>query len=108
MTSHHGMPITPSELRAVVKLAGITQADAAARCHAAPRTMREWLAGSRRMPLAASELLMLSLVWPAADRQMAADAKIVRRWVRPEFAALLISISDQAANSNPPITRSRP
>ena len=85
-------PITPAELRQVIDEAAITQADAAARCHAAERTMRDWLSGARRMPLSASECLMLSLMWPGPSGCIAPHGPTLRRWVRPEFAAVLMAI----------------
>lgn len=84
-------PISPAELRALIERAGITQAAAAERCHASDRRMRSWLAGEAQMPIAASEILALSLMWPGLGRLVTPDVPTLERWVRPQFAGLLLS-----------------
>ena len=85
-------PISPEELRDLIESACITQAEAARRCHASDRTMRQWLAGDRTMPLAASETLALSLMWPGATRRVVPSLSLVERWLRPQFAGLILSL----------------
>jgi hypothetical protein len=89
-------PVTPAELRALIEAAGITQSDAAARCHATEKTMRNWLAepgtpAHRKMPLTASEVLALSLIWPGESRRVQPTLALVERWLRPQFAGLIVS-----------------
>lgn len=98
MTNHPGrapgwsiQPIAPHELRALIERAGISQAEAARRCHAKLRTMQQWLAGDRAMPLTASETLALSLMWPGESRVVQPDLRLVERWLRPQFAGLILS-----------------
>lgn len=99
MTNHPGRaargwdlhPISPEELRDLIEAAGITQAEAARRCHASERTMRQWLAGDRAMPLTASEGLALSLMWPGSTRLVQPDLMLAERWLRPQFAGLILS-----------------
>jgi hypothetical protein len=79
-------------LRDLIEAAAITQLDAARRCHASERTMRQWLAGDRRMPLAASECLALSLMWPGQSRRLQPSIALVERWLRPQFAGLVVSM----------------
>ncbi len=45
-----GMPMTATQLRAALKRLGLSQVAAAARLGVAPRTMRYWVAGERRIP----------------------------------------------------------
>jgi hypothetical protein len=54
--------MTPAELRDVIARAGITQARAAELAGVAERTMRQYLAGDRAIPLSASGLLCLSCI----------------------------------------------
>lgn len=54
--------LTPAQLADTLRRAQITQARAAALCGCALRTMQQWLAGDRAMPLSASMLLMAQLV----------------------------------------------
>jgi hypothetical protein len=89
-------PVTPAELRALIEAAAITQADAARRCYASDRTMRQWLAepgtpAHRHMPLTASETLALSLMWPGESRRVQPTLALVERWLRPQFAGLIVS-----------------
>jgi DNA-binding transcriptional regulator YiaG len=86
-------PIRPDELREALDRAGLTQAQAAARCHVAVRTMRQWLQGRSAMPLAASELLMLSMAWPPGTSTIKPHVSTLRRWLRPEFVEAIISHS---------------
>ena len=44
------MPMTAKQLRSALKGLGLTQVAAAARLGIAPRTMRYWVAGERRIP----------------------------------------------------------
>jgi len=44
------MPMTATQLRAALKRLGLSQVAAAARLGVAPRTMRYWVAGERRIP----------------------------------------------------------
>ena len=44
------MPMTAKQLRAALKHLDLTQVGAAARLGVAPRTMRYWVAGERRIP----------------------------------------------------------
>lgn len=90
-------PITPPELAALLKRADIKPPEAARRCNASIRSMGQWLAkpgtsGHRRMPLAASELLALSLAWPGESRVLQPDVDFVQRWIRPQFAGLILSL----------------
>ena len=45
-----GMPMTATQLRVALKRLGLNQVAAAARLGVAPRTMRYWVAGERRIP----------------------------------------------------------
>jgi len=44
------MPMTATQLRAALKRLGLNQVATAARLGVAPRTMRYWVAGERRIP----------------------------------------------------------
>lgn len=44
------MPMTAQQLRAALKRLELSQVAAAARLGVAPRTMRYWVAGERRIP----------------------------------------------------------
>ena len=44
------MPMTARQLRTALKRLGLSQVAAAARLGVAPRTMRYWVAGERRIP----------------------------------------------------------
>ena len=44
------MPMTAKQLRTALKQLGLTQVGAAAKLGVAPRTMRYWVAGERRIP----------------------------------------------------------
>ena len=85
-------PISAAELRDLIEAAGITQAEAARRCHAPDRTMRRWLLGQSRMPITASECLALSLMWPGQSRLIQPSLALVERWIRPQFAGLIVSM----------------
>ena len=84
--------ISPQELRELIAAAGITQSEAARRCHAGERTMRDWVLGARRMPISASECLALSLMWPGQSRLVHPTVMLCERWIRPQFAGLIISL----------------
>ncbi len=60
------MPITARQLRSTLKRLGLSQVAAAARLGVAPRTMRYWVAGERRIPEAVALLLRL---WVRAARR---------------------------------------
>ena len=49
--------MTANQLRTALKRLGLSQVAAAARLGIAPRTMRYWVAGERRIPEAAAILL---------------------------------------------------
>jgi DNA-binding transcriptional regulator YiaG len=51
------MPMTAKQLRAALKRLGLSQVAAAAQLGVAPRTMRYWIAGERRIPEPAAILL---------------------------------------------------
>jgi hypothetical protein len=84
--------ISAQELREMIEHVGITQADAARRMHARTRTVEDWLAGKRRIPLTASETLALSLMWPGESRRLQPTLALVERWLRPQFAGLILSM----------------
>jgi DNA-binding transcriptional regulator YiaG len=52
-----GMPMTANQLRSALKRLALTQVAAAVRLGVAPRTMRYWVAGERRIPEAVAILL---------------------------------------------------
>src|SRR3989442_794825 len=54
------MPMTATQLRAALKRLGLSQVAAAARLGVAPRTMRYWVAGERRIPGPGAILLRAS------------------------------------------------
>lgn len=70
---------------------GLTNAEVARRCHAKVRTVEDWRAGRRAMPLTASEALALSLMWPGQSRVLTPTLALVERWLRPQFAGLILS-----------------
>jgi DNA-binding transcriptional regulator YiaG len=51
------MPMTAKQLRTALKRLGLSQVAAAAQLGVAPRTMRYWIAGERRIPEPAAILL---------------------------------------------------
>ena len=51
------MPMTAKQLRTSLKRLGLTQVGAAVKLGIAPRTMRYWVAGERRIPEAVAILL---------------------------------------------------
>lgn len=69
MTNHPGRKLgsapvrmTPEALRDLITRAGITQARAAELAGVQLRTMQQYLAGDRQMPLSASGLLCVSCI----------------------------------------------
>jgi len=56
------MPMTHRQLRAALKRLGWSQLEAARRLGVAPRTMRYWIAGERRIP---ESVALLLRVWVA-------------------------------------------
>ena len=54
--------MTPEELRDLIRRAGITQARAAELAGVQLRTMQQYLAGDRTMPLSASGLLCIACI----------------------------------------------
>lgn len=88
MTNHPGRKpaqrrMSPAELRDLIERAGITQARAAALAGVAERTMRQYLAGDRAMPLSASGLLCVSCVL------LGSPAGLLLPWLPPETASLI-------------------
>lgn len=59
--------MTPDELRALIEGAGITQARAAGLAGVSDRTMRQYLAGDRKIAISASSLLVVCLIMMGAD-----------------------------------------
>ena len=53
------MPMSAKQLRAAIKRLDLSQVAAASRLGVAPRTMRYWIAGERRIPEAVTILLRL-------------------------------------------------
>lgn len=88
MTNHPGREpgsvqqrMTPEQLRDLIARAGITQARAAELAGVKERTMRQYLAGDRTMPLSASGLLCLSCIW------LGFPVGILAPWLPPAVAA---------------------
>jgi transcriptional regulator with XRE-family HTH domain len=57
------MPMTQRQLRAALKRLGWSQLEGARRLGVAPRTMRYWVAGERRIP---ESVALLLRTWIAA------------------------------------------
>lgn len=76
-------PISPDELRDLIAISGLTQARAAELAGVALRTMEQYLAGNRRMPLSASMLLLTQCVLRGMP------AELVRPWLGAEMHELL-------------------
>ena len=72
--------MTPEVLRDIIQRAGITQSRAAELAGVQPRTMRQYLAGDRTMPLSASGLLCLSLI------ALGGPAGLLSPWLPPDVA----------------------
>jgi transcriptional regulator with XRE-family HTH domain len=72
--------MTPADLRAVIDSAGITQQRAADLAGVKLRTMQQYLAGDRAMPLSASGLLCSSLLI------LGAPADLLLPWMPPAVA----------------------
>ncbi len=63
---HRPMPMSAKQLRTALKRLGLTQVGAAARLGMAPRTMRYWVAGERRIP---EPVAILLRTWLKERRQ---------------------------------------
>jgi transcriptional regulator with XRE-family HTH domain len=88
MTNHPRRPaaqrrMSPDELRDLIARAGITQARAAELAGVKLRTMQQYLAGDREMPLSASGLLALSCIL------LGGPAPLLAPWLPPGVAAAL-------------------
>jgi transcriptional regulator with XRE-family HTH domain len=90
MTNHPGRTpgsvqqrMTPEALRDLIARAQLTQAKAAELSGVAERTMRQYLAGDRAMPLSASGLLCMSLIVMGAPEYLFAP------YLPPSVAALI-------------------
>ena len=90
MTNHPGrepgsvqLRMTPEQLRNLLASSGLTQARAAVLAGVKERTLRQYLAGDRAMPLSASGLLCVSCI------MLGAPAGLLARWLPPETAALI-------------------
>jgi len=90
MSNHPGrkpgsaqLRMTPEQLRDLIERAGITQARAAELAGVKERTLRQYLAGDRAMPLSASGLLCLSLIL------LGAPAGMLAPWLTEEVATAL-------------------
>lgn len=75
--------MTPDQLRDIIERAGITQARAAELAGVGLRTMQQYLAGDRAMPVSASGLLVVSLAL------LGAPVGLLAPWVSDEVAAQL-------------------
>jgi transcriptional regulator with XRE-family HTH domain len=89
MTNHPGrnpgssqLRMTPEQLRDLIVRAGLTQQRAAHLAGVKLRTMQQYLAGDRAMPLSASGLLCVSCI------MLGAPVGIVSPWLPSEVAAL--------------------
>lgn len=60
------VPMTATQLRAALKRLGLSQVAAAVRMGVAPRTMRYWVAGERRIP---EPVAILVRIWVKDKRQ---------------------------------------
>lgn len=84
-----GIAPPPELLRKLRDGALLTQTQAAALVYAKLKTWQAWEYGQRRMPLAAMELFVLSLIAPRQPCALVAYGDWVRDWVRPELVALV-------------------
>lgn len=75
--------MTPEQLRDLLARSQLTQSRAAALAGVGLRTMQQYIAGDRTMPLSASGLLCLSLV------TLGAPAALLTPWVHPAVAEAL-------------------
>jgi transcriptional regulator with XRE-family HTH domain len=75
--------MTPHQLRDLIERAGITQAKAASLAGVQERTMRQYLAGDRAMPLSASGLLCLSCI------MLGAPAGMLLPWLPADVAGAI-------------------
>jgi transcriptional regulator with XRE-family HTH domain len=90
MTNHPGRKpgsaqqrMTPAQLRDIIERGGITQARAAELAGVAPRTMRQYLAGDRAIPLSVSGMLCVCLIL------LGAPAVLLRPWLPLEVRNLV-------------------
>lgn len=90
MTNHPGrkpgsapLRMTPEQLRDLIARAGITQSRAADLAGVQLRTMQQYLAGDRAMPVSASALLCVSLVI------LGAPVGLLSPWLHADVAASL-------------------
>lgn len=90
MTNHPGrkpgsapLRMTPEQLRDLIARAGITQSRAADLAGVQLRTMQQYLAGDRAMPVSASALLCVSLVI------LGAPVGLLAPWLHADVAASL-------------------
>jgi len=58
------MPMTPKQLRHALSRLGLTQISAAHALGVAPRTVRQWIAGDRRIAEPAARLLAIWVAHP--------------------------------------------
>ena len=84
--------MTPDQLRDLIARAGITQSRAAELAGVAGRTMRQYLAGDRRMPPSASGLLAVSCAILGGPVAMLAP------WMPPDVADALASTHNDQHN----------
>ena len=75
--------MTPAELRDLIERAGMTQTRAADLAGVALRTMQQYLAGDRAIPLSASGLLCVSCII------LGSPAGLLLPWLPSEVAALI-------------------
>lgn len=90
MTNHPGRKsgsaprrMTPAELRDLIERTGMTQARAADLAGVALRTMQQYLAGDRAIPLSASGLLCVSCII------LGSPAGLLLPWLPYEVSALI-------------------
>lgn len=90
MTNHPGRKpgsaqdrMTPEALRDLIERAGITQARAAELAGVQLRTMQQYLAGDRTMPLSASGLLAVSCI------MLGGPVGLLSRYLPAEVGALV-------------------
>ena len=91
MTNHPGRKpgraparMTPDELRDLINRAGMTQARAAELAGVQLRTMQQYLAGDRAMPVSASAMLCVACI------MLGAPATLLLRFIPGETAELIM------------------
>ena len=82
--------MTPDQLRNLIERANMTQTRAADLAGVKLRTMQQYLAGDRAMPLSASGLLCLSCV------MIGAPVGLLSPWLPAEVAGVLSSATNPA------------